>query len=294
MSSTSTTNSFSNDYILNMLSRLQGSALLDIIESFNEIHQLVEQNMPILIKKLISQHPEDKPLWELHESTITIEQFKTNLKIQEFALSNKYEKTVEYMNTLHDFKYGTDINYTRKLLYGMLYYDKNYLDNVEILKRLVYLIQIFDNFSNEGIKFFIKVITFSPAIGDIPDENEANIIHIYERNEHDIFFKYLQDMISLKALPEDIVLTFLCFGHEEIETFKIYCEAGIKSKDARELIDEKIPMTTNRMKIYFELLEHYGSDSSLFENNQSIWDEALEYIKTNTMPGAKKRKISKE
>ncbi len=276
MSST-TNNPFSNDLVLTLISNLQGESLLNMMNSFEQINHLVESNMSFIIQQFITQRPYEQTLWEFY-NPITIEQFKTNLKVQEFVISNQFEQVMERINFQNPVeegkpnKYGNEINSTRKLLFGMLYYHKTYLGGegkLSLFDRLSMIIYSFDEHSNDCIKFFIKVITFYPSIGDL-EESEQDITFFHEKRTHVQFFEYLEEMYTIADL-DDILLTFTCFKPVDLQYFKTHCKSGIKSKDAREFVDRNINMTPKRKIIYFALVDHMESDDiyDIIKNNVS-------------------------
>lgn len=276
MSST-TNNPFSNDLVLTLISNLQGESLLNMMNSFEQINHLVESNMSFIIQQFITQRPYEQTLWEFY-NPITIEQFKTNLKVQEFVISNQFEQVMERINFQSSVeegkpnKYGNEINSTRKLLFGMIYYHQTYLGgegNLSLFDRLSMIIYLFDKHSNDCIKFFIKVITFYPSIGDL-EESEQDITFFHEKGTHVQFFEYLEEMYTIADL-DDILLTFTCFKPIALQFFKTHCKSGIKSKDAREFVDRNINMTPKRKIIYFALVDHMESDDiyDIIKNNVS-------------------------
>jgi hypothetical protein len=66
---------------------MDSSALLNIINSYDLMSNIIMDNMQYIIQQFITRRPYERSLWELYEPT-NIEQFKTNIKIQQFVISD--------------------------------------------------------------------------------------------------------------------------------------------------------------------------------------------------------------
>ncbi len=292
---------FPNHIVLNLISNLKGDALLNMMNLFEQIHHLVENNMKFLIEQFISKRPYEETLWEFY-NPITIEQFKINLQVQEFVSSGQLEKVIEKLNsenpthpkgTREPYQYGKEMNDLRKLLFGMLYYHKTYLRSkgeveTNLFDRVSINLYSFDEYDNECIKFFIKVITYSPTMGNIV-ECEEGITYFREMNQHDEFFAYVQEMTPI-ARANNILLTFTCFKPNQIKLFKKYCKLGIKSNHAQELIDDKITMTKKRKKIYFELLNKVDSITLL----ECVYENEMRDLTVNPLNSEEQKSLDFE
>ncbi len=264
MSSTNTNNIFPNNFVLQLISQLDGFAFLNMMTSFEQIHNFIADNIQFLIQQFITRKPYEKFLWEQYKN-ITVEQFKINLHVQEFVISNKFEQIIEYVNSLNHKNengsshiYGQGMTKERKLLFGILYHNNNYICNCIEEKRLEYIIYEFDRFTNDIIKYFINVITFNHVIGNI-EECEDNIAGICEDNKQIEFFDYLCEMNNF-ASAGNILTTFICFEPDQLELFKEYCKMGIWSEHAFEFINNDIIMTNESKKIYFELVGRVNTE----------------------------------
>lgn len=210
----------------------------------------VYPHMQVLIEHFISSKPYEKVLWELYAPN-TLEQFKTNLKIQDFVSSKNFEYMLERANS-------QDIN-ERKVLFGMLYYNNDYykccsIDDYQD-ERLKMIIDMIGDLSNDNIKYLIQVVSIAPLIGDI-EEIEEDIKFICENNQQTEFLDYLHEMLNLSNIyirPVDIIHSF-DYNIDELELFKDYCKSGIWSKHAKEFIEENLIMTDQRKEIYFALV----------------------------------------
>jgi hypothetical protein len=253
MSSMSTNNNANySNAIMYFISEMEGSALLNIINSNELLPTMIVQNMSFLIQRFITCRPYEQTLWELY-SPNTMEQFKTNLKIQQFVKSNNFEYMVELSNN--------NIN-ERKVLFGMLYYNANYFQYCSINneKRLENIISIINDLSNDNIKYLIQVISICPLIGDV-EEFECDIKFICENNQQIEFLNYLREMLNLDNIyirPVDIIYSFN-YSQDKLELFKEYCQAGIWSEHAKDFVEENIIMTDQRKEIYFALVGDVNS-----------------------------------
>jgi hypothetical protein len=248
MSTTNDNNSFSNALLLEIISQVEGANLLGIMNSNDVAHTFIANNILLLVQQFIEHKPYQQVLWELYAPN-TVEQFKTNLKIQAFASSTNFGFMMNLVGS-QDIK-------ERKILFGMLYYNTNYynccpIDNDD---RFQFIIDLIGDLSNDNIKYLIQVISISPLLANI-QEIEDDIKFICENNQQIEFLDYLREMLNLPNIyirHVDIIHSFIS-EQDKLELFKEYCRAGIWSEHAMDFIEENIIMTDQRKKIYFALV----------------------------------------
>ncbi len=263
MSTSLTINNIYIDNILASLAQNNGIQLLNIMNSNEEAHGFIEKYMYYFIKEFINQRPYEQFLWDTYKPN-TIEEFKKNLYIQEMINSNDFEEIIANHNSKNIINYSSGEQYIlgkngitkeRKLLISMLYYS-NYLIDITN-NRLELLMYEFDNFINEQIKFFIKLLILNPNIGDIQDI-EDDTKFICNINEQEAFINYMNEMSSLNASVYDIIQTFICYKEYKLELFKKYCQYGFWSEHAKKFIDDNINITEQSKQIYFALVNQVG------------------------------------
>jgi hypothetical protein len=269
MDTTPTFNTFNNTMpdhlVLNILSQTEGSGFLYIMNSTQAMHNFIEYNMQNLIQQFIINRPYEQFLWETYEPT-TIEQFKKNIHIQEFINSNQFEQIIENHNLKNIIDYSSGkqfilgnlgMNKERKLLFGMLLYS-NYLTGINEGKLEMIIIE-FDNFTDEEIKYFIKLIILNPNIINV-EYCEKDIQHICQMNQQDEFLDYLYEMSALNASVYDILFSFISYDEDDMMLFKEYCEYGFWSEHAKQLINDDVLITENSKNIYFQLFNQVNYD----------------------------------
>ncbi len=287
----------------NNLSNVYGIGLLSIMNSDENIHRYVEQNMHSFIQKFIFLRPYEQFLWEIYQP-LTIEQFKTNLLVQAFVNSNEFEQNMEPLNgktynsydmreqISEEFTYGSlGMSNERKLLFGMLLHNNKYLvgaDDTGDYSKLKCHIYSFDNCSDESMKYFIKVITICPKIGDI-EYGERDIIYISEQEEPEDFINYLNKLSSYGASAHDILYTYICFDEDTIKLFEEYCRYGMWSEHAKEFADENIEMTPRRKYIYSKLVNRVNS-SVLYD---CIEIDRVRNLRTNPLTTEEQNKLNR-
>ncbi len=288
----------------NVLPNVYGVELLNIMNSDEIIYRYVEQNMQSFIQQFIMNRPYEQFLWEIYQP-ITIEQFKTNLLVQAFVNSNEFEQNMEPLigktynsydmreQISKEFTYGSlGMSNERKLLFGMLLHNNKYLegsDDTGDYSKLKCHIYSFDNCSDESIKYFIKVITICPKIGEI-EYGERDIIYISEEEEPDEFINYLNKLSSYGASARNIMLAYVCFNEDALKLFEDYCRDGMWSEHAKELADENIEMTPRRKYIYSKLVNRVNS-SVLYD---CIKNEYIRNMQTNPLNAQEQASLNYE
>jgi hypothetical protein len=296
-----TTSTYVNN--TNDLSNFDGAELLSIMNSNESIHRYVEQNMHIFIQQFISRRPYEQFLWEIYQ--LTINQFKTNLLVQAFVNSNEFEQNMEPLigkkynendirgQTNTECTYGTfGMSNERKLLFGMLLHNNKYLknsSNTGDYSKLKCHIYSFDNSSDDSIKYFIKVITMCPKMGET-EYCEQDILYISKQEDSEEFINYLIKLSSYGASASDIKYTYTCFDEDAIELFEEYCRDGMWSEHAKELSESDIEMTQSRKYIYSKLVGKVNS-SVLYE---CIENDRVRNLRTNPLTVEEKKTLDYE
>jgi hypothetical protein len=304
MDMVSTHDNNTNLFNMNNLSNFEGMGLLNIMNSDENIHQYVEQNMGMFIQHFISRRPYEQFLWEIYQP-LTIDQFKTNLQVQEFVSSNEFEQNMEPLigeeYTSYDIRgcsnekciYGTfGMNNERKLLFGMLLHNNNYLENspnTGEYSKLKCHIYSFDSSSNDVIKYFIKVITICPKMAKT-EYCEQDIIYIAKEEDSEEFINYLIKLSSYGALASDIKYTYTCFDEDAIELFEEYCRDGMWSEHAKEFAEDDIEMTPSRKYIYSKLIGRVNYDV-LYE---SIENDRVRNLRRNPLTVEEQKTLDSE
>ena len=290
--------------IFNIFSNIVGAELLRVMNSSENIHRYVEQNMHRFIQDFISSRPYEQFLWEIYQP-LTIEQFKTNLLVQAFVSSNEFEQNMEPLigktynaydmreQTNEQCTYGSlGMNDERKLLFGMLLHNNKYLTrspNTGDYSKLKCHIYSFDNSSDDAIKYFIKVITICPKIGDA-EYCEQDILYISEQEDSEEFINYLIKLSSYGVSASDILYTYTCFDEDAIKLFEEYCRDGMWSEHAKELAEADIEMTSRRKYIYSKLVGRVNSDV-LYE---CIENDRVRNLRTNPLTVEEKNTLDYE
>jgi len=262
--------------ILDIISKFDGLHLLNVMNQNETIYNYVVHNMKYLIQSFITVRPYEKFIWE-HYENITIDLFKRVLMYQQFVISEQLEHTLTLINNDSiDIVYGQNIDNERKLLYGFLYYNiPNYISNIQLgEQRLKIIITEFDDFTNDMLKFYIKIITIQPKIGNM-EYIIDDVKDFYNNQRQDEFIDYLTSMTPFDVPPHDILMTFNHYNEMELELFKEYIQLGINYKYARFFILDNIIMTDLRKEIYFALYNRVNF-SSLVECINSSYMRNLE------------------